>query len=63
MFYGEGTQIKLFAFYHSDSMIGDRERKNAEDKVNEFLKEYERNVIKVELSNNIIMVVYRANEY
>lgn len=63
MFYGEGTQIKLFAFYNSGSMIGDRERKNAEDKVNEFLKEYERNVIKVELSNDIIMVVYRANEY
>lgn len=60
MFFGEGTQIKLFSFYNSDTSIGAQERKKVEQEVNEFLREYDGNIIKIEMQNNIIMVVYRA---
>lgn len=59
MYFGEGTQIKLFRFYDSDSAIGSQSRKKIEDEVNCFLREHERDVIKIELSGCNIMVVYR----
>lgn len=57
MHFAEGTQIKLFRFYDSDSAIGTQSRQRAEQEVNDFLNEHI--VTKIELSGNIIMVVYR----
>ena len=59
MYYSECTKIKLFSFYNSDSSIGEQERKNVEDKVNDFLKEHERHVSGIQLKDNIIMIIYR----
>lgn len=60
MFYGEGTQIKLFSFYNSDTSIGAQERTKVEREVNAFLSEYDGHIIKIEMQNNIIMIVYKA---
>ena len=57
MHFAKGTQIKLFRFYDSDSAIGMQSRQRAEQEVNDFLNEHI--VTKIELSGNIIMVVYR----
>lgn len=58
MHFAEGTQIKLFRFYDSDSAIGMQSRQRVEQEVNDFLNEHI--VTKIELSGNIIMVVYRG---
>ena len=58
MFFAKGTKIKLFQFYNSDTSIGEYERQKVEKEVNDFLKEHNGFVSKIELQNNIIMVVY-----
>lgn len=58
MYYNEGTKIKLFSFYKSDSLIGDSERKKAEEKINDFLKEHDGHVSGIQLQDNIIMIIY-----
>lgn len=57
MHFAVGTQIKLFRFYDSDSAIGMQSRQRVEQEINDFLNEHI--VTKIELSGNIIMVVYR----
>mgnify|MGYP003291573273 CR=1 FL=1 len=60
MYLAQGTQIKLFRFYDSDSAIGMQSRQKVENEVNEFLNEH--TVTKIEISGNIIMVVYRTHD-
>ena len=58
MHYNEGTKIKLFSFYKSDSLIGESERKKAEDRINNFLKEHDGHISGIQLQDNIIMIIY-----
>lgn len=59
MYFGKGTQIKLFELYHGSSPIGVQERNNTERNVNDFLREHDGNVIQITLQDNMIMIVYR----
>lgn len=60
MYYGEGTQIKIFHFYDSDSAIGNQSRQKIEDEVNCFLSAHDGNIIKIELQGCNILIVYRS---
>lgn len=58
MHYNEGTKIKLFSFYKSDSSIGEQELKKVEENVNNFLKEHEGYISGIKIQDNIIMIIY-----